>query len=504
MSALVPFPINPPPGVVVTDSERVIEGRWTIPFDKARFVNGKPQKLGGNITATSTAMPDIPRTLFSYHVAFSRNYVLGTATKVYYYPAFGVIANDYNVTFGWGTQADITPVGFAGSPDIVPGGGATTPTSPWSFDNFGSILLGCPASGGRVYYYDYSNTPLTPLTAIASSNINTQALCVTAERFVFAAGIDMHLRACSQGDYTDWTPTSSNTAFDRVLTGLGEALVGAKVLAPYVVLVWSTADLFRFQYNGGPFLYESTLVATGCGLPNQNAAVIVSGVAYWMGIDNFYVYDGGTVSPMPNVDDIRAYVFDNIYRRISSAARYVVHTSYVPNRREIRFTYSDTTDLFTPTHYVLFSLESRTWAVGTQRRSASHTSSDGSHWMADIDGSVYLHEAGHDDHGSAMSSTVTLAPYALSEGTNNIDVESVLVDLKDQAGDVTLTINTYDRLNDAAAMDSETETMTTTTGLIDTRVSGRYVSLAVNSNVVGGYWRFGKPVAFIRPAGTRS
>jgi hypothetical protein len=38
MSALIPLPITPPPGVVVTETNRVAEGRWVPPSEKIKFV----------------------------------------------------------------------------------------------------------------------------------------------------------------------------------------------------------------------------------------------------------------------------------------------------------------------------------------------------------------------------------------------------------------------------------------------------------------------------------
>jgi hypothetical protein len=39
-------------------------------------------------------------------------------------------------------------------------------------------------------------------------------------------------------------------------------------------------------------------------------------------------------------------------------------------------------------------------------------------------------------------------------------------------------------------------------GITDFRVGGRYASLSWTQSVLGGYMRFGKPVAWIRPIGT--
>jgi len=62
----------------------------------------------------------------------------------------------------------------------------------------------------------------------------------------------------------------------------------------------------------------------------------------------------------------------------------------------------------------------------------------------------------------------------------------------------------YDRLTDLAPIDTQTISYPATQGgLTDFRLGGRYASLSMTQSVLGGYARFGKPVAWIRTQGTR-
>ena len=71
-------------------------------------------------------------------------------------------------------------------------------------------------------------------------------------------------------------------------------------------------------------------------------------------------------------------------------------------------------------------------------------------------------------------------------------------------GDITMTIDTYDYLNDSTFEDTETETVAAVdSGAIDFRVSGRYIGMTLSCGSLGSYFRFGKPVAFIKPSGRR-
>ncbi len=125
--------------------------------------------------------------------------------------------------------------------------------------------------------------------------------------------------------------------------------------------------------------------------------------------------------------------------------------------------------------------------------------------MAADDGYLYQHEIGMDDNGVSMPWSLQLAPYALNEGGDHMDVEYVVPDFKDQVGDITMTLDTYDRLNDSTFEDTETDSIAAVdSGTIDTRVSGRYIGMLLSGDSLGCYFRMGKPVAWIKPSGSRS
>jgi hypothetical protein len=341
---------------------------------------------------------------------------------------------------------------------------------------------------------------------------NCRAMFVSPERFIFTLCDNMVVNVCSQGDPTTWTPATTNTAFARTLT-VGSKLVGGLALQPFISMIWSDGAAYLFQYTGSQFIYNSSLAGVDCGLISPNAAVSVDGFAFWMGSDNFYFYNG-TVTPMPNVEDVRAYVYDSL--PVSQA--YQCTAIFVPRFHEIWFFYP-TAGNNNPTNYVIFHINDQCWSVGLAnfyssagvtagRASGSNfTQGDTSPYMAGTDGYLYNHDPidlNYDDNGTPMTWTLSLSPYAMNEGVQSVDLEGVLFDFFDQIGDVTATLNTYDRLTDASPMDTQTSTIPDAqAGLTDFRVSGRYLALTMTSSDPGNYMRLGKPVAFVRPAGTR-
>jgi hypothetical protein len=613
MSALVPVPINPPPGVVVTESDRVADGRWILPFDKIRFVHGRPQKIGGNVRLTSTAMSGTPRATLCWQDYLQNGYVAcGTYRKLYAFDAgynltditpfraTGTLGTNPFTTTNGSASVEVTQsahganvgdtVIFAGATafngvtmngtylvaTIIDashytvtamttatgsgsGGGSSVTyeyeisvgtelgaygqgwgTGPWglgtwgtargsstiffeprvwSFDYFGQVLI-ASYNGGSLWFFDptHGEPWLRAVAtfggdAVSGAPTTIRALFVSPERFIFTLCADMIVNVSSQGDPTTWTPATTNTAFARTLQ-IGSKLVGGRALQPYISMVWSDNAAFLFQYTGSEFIYNSSMVGRDCGLISPNAVVCVDGFAYWMGPDNFYFYNG-SVGPVANVEDIRRYVFDAIPATLAFQCTAI----YVARYHEIWFFYS-TTGSTNPTNYVIFHINDQVWSVGLAnfyssvgvtagRTSGSHfTQGDTSPIMAGADGYLYNHDVAGDteynDNGNPLAWTLALSPYALEEGLQSVDLEGVLFDFFEQAGTITATVNTFDRLTDAAPMDTQTNTLPATqAGLTDFRVSGRYLALQMTSSASEGYMRLGKPVAFVRPSGKR-
>lgn len=608
MAALAPFAINTPPGVVVGESLRVSEGRYVLPFDKIRFVDGKAQMLGGNVRLTTVAMSGTPRCIHAWRDFLQNQYIAGgTYRKLYAFDSSyetvditpiedsGVLAADPFATTNGSSTVTVTDVAHArfvgdtvifdlasafnnvtiDGPYLVEtivnansytitaatvanatgsGGGAlvtfeyeisvgtqvgaygqgwgvglwglgtwgtehgtsTVFIEPrvWSLDHFGIVLL-ATYNGGTLWAFDPTQSTPWPraVGTFNSTPMNApddfRAMFISPERFVFGLCDAMVVKVCSQGDPTTWTPATANTAFERTLQE-GTKLVSGRVLAPYISLVWTDAALYLFQYTGSQFVYNSSLAGKDCGLIAPGGAVTVGGVAYWWGDDNFWMYNG-SVQPMPHVEDIRRYVFDSI----PASLKFQCTAVYIPKFHQIWFFHPVEGDT-EPSKYLIYDIATQSWAPGTAdfyssvgvtagRASGTHfTQGDTSPILASTDGYLHNHDPAGDtftDNGAEMDWTITSAPFAIAEGLQSLDVESVLWDFLDQSGDIEATLNGYDRLTDSAPMDTLAQTVPDSdAGITDYRVAGRYVSYQLTGT---GFMRMGKSAAFLRTTGQR-
>lgn len=599
MSELTELPISPPPGVVKTDSLRVIEGRWSDVINM-RFKQRLPQKIGGWIKAFVTGTMGSPRSLHAWRDrAFNAYMAVGTYIKLYVYDqnlvqnditpfrstgtlgtnpltvfigsnvvqvahtAHGLSQGDLIIIAGATAVGGITPnvsevpvntiidannytyLFTSNATSNATGGGSavtfkyeipvgvelgtygygwgvgtwgtgtwgtahsssTVQIEPrvWSLDHFGTLLLAA-YNGGTLYQFDPTQNQPWPRASLASSDpgmpANIRAMFVTPERFVFCLNDGMQVAWCSQGDPTTWTPATGNTANIRTLTE-GSKLVGGKVLADFVSLVWTDAALYRFQYTGATYVYASSMVAKDCGLISPNAGITAGGIAYWMGQSNFWIYNG-SVAPMPNVEDIRKWVFDQLDINMG----YQCNSTYNPTFNEVWFFFTIVGQT-TPTLGLIYSIDMQCWApLYWGRVGGSHyTQGDTRPYFGDFSGFLYQHENTNDSDGVALPYSMTLAPYAMTKGGKyNMNVQYLVPDFQNQIGDITCTLTTWDRLTDAAALETETEIITQAPGqgTLDLRVAGRYIGLTFSCGSLGSYVRLGLPVAFIQPIGDRS
>lgn len=367
----------------------------------------------------------------------------------------------------------------------------------WSVDHFGKILL-ASYNEGAIYSFDPDAVNWPRAAIIADAPTDVRAMFVTPERFVIALRVGMQIAWCVQGDFTTWTPTLTNTANIRTVTE-GTKLVGGRPFYGNVSLIWSDSALYSHQYTGSSTIYDTRLIGRNCGLISPSAAVTVGAVAYWMSNQNFFMYNG-VISAVPNAEDVRQYVF----KTLDTTAGYECCAMYNAAYNEVWFFYVPVGST-EPGLYAAYSITDQCWFTGALTRVAGtyFTHGDTRPYWADNLGFLHLHEDGNDAAGLPLLASATVAPAGL--GKQQVDVDGFEPDFFEQAGNVTVTLNAWDRIRKATdtPFDSQTLTIAPTDGFVDCRVAGRYLGMTIQSNTLGGYFRMGKPSASTSLSGSR-
>ena len=309
----------------------------------------------------------------------------------------------------------------------------------WSQSNFGEDLIFGPR-GGDIFYWDATNGVNTRGVYLSSlsgaSDVPTQQnfiLVSDVSRFVFCFGTTplgsstfdpMLIRWSDQEDPTNWTPAATNQA-GSIRLSKGTEIVTAKQ-SRQEILVWTDSSVYSLQYQGAPIVWSTQLVGDNISIASQNAVAFSSGVAFWMGKDKFYAYDGRTQT-LPC--DVRRFVFNDFnelqYDQVTAGTNEAFH--------EIWWFYcsqnSQTND-----RYVVYNYLEKTWYYGTMARTAWLDSGLRDYPLgASYQHNLVNHEFGTDDNETgtpaAITATITSGQFDIDDGDRFAFVWRVMPDM---------------------------------------------------------------------------
>jgi len=411
------------------------------------------------------------------------------------------------------------------------GGVSTEGIRLWSQSNFGEDLIFGPR-GGDIFYWDATNgvasrgVYLSSLSG-ASDVPESQNLLLVSDinRFVFAFGTNdvgtatvdpMLIRWSDQEDATNWTPASTNQAGSLRLSR-GTEIVAAKQ-ARQEVLVWTNSSLYSLQYVGAPGVWGAQLMGDNLSIASQNSVAFASGVAFWMGKDKFYMYDGRS---QPLKCDVRRYVFNDMnflqYDQVFAGTNEAFH--------EVWWFYcSSTSDAVD--RYVVYNYLEGTWYYGNLARTAWLDSGLRDYPLAaTYSANLVNHEFGTDDNETGtpvpIAASITSGQFDLDDGDRFAFIWRIMPDVTfdgSTAASPAATMTLLPLANSGSGYNtpyseggsaSGTVTRTATvpieqfTGQVNTRVRGRQISLKMESADLGVKWQLGSPRVDMRPDGRR-
>ena len=396
----------------------------------------------------------------------------------------------------------------------------------WSFDNFGEDLI-ANVRDGNIYYWDKSNglnnraVALSTLSgASGTPTVARQVIVSDRDRHVIAFACDktsavgtqdpLLIRFSDQENAADWTPTATNTAGDLII-GSGSKFVAA-IETKREILVYTDASLHTLKFIGAPFTFGISQISTGISIIGPNAAVAVNDAVFWMGENQFYVYDGRTTQIPCSV---RAKIFDDLnldQRELVTAA---LNSQY----NEVWWFYPSLNSTEND-KYVVYNYEEKVWYFGTLGRTAWVDAETRSYPVAAApDNNLYNHENGNDDGSNnpatAITSFIESSPMSLESGDKYMLTNKVLPDVTFAGStganpEVTFELRAYnnpgENYGEALTSDvarSATSPVEQYTDELYMRLRGRSFSLRLSSSDLGTQWRVGIPRVEVRPDGKR-
>ena len=345
-----------------------------------------------------------------------------------------------------------------------------------------------------------------------------------ASRFIIVFGTNdygsstmdpMLIRWSAQDDPYNWTPDPTNQAgFTRLSHG---SEIVTTIQTRQEIVVFTDSSIYSLQYLGPPYVWASQLLGDNISIISPNAAVIASGVVYWMGVDKFYMYDGRVQTLNC---DLRRYVFQDINQ--AQAAQVFSGTNEGFN--EVWWFYCSANSSSVG-RYVIFNYVEKIWYYGTMERTAWLDSGlRDSPIAATYNYNLVSHEQGLNDNETgtttAINAYISSSEFDIGDGHNFGFVWRVLPDLtfEDSINSPTgavpsVTMTLYGLANSGSGVTSsaaqpvaKSSTYVITeqfTGTIFTRMRGRQMIFKIDSNQINTVWQLGAPRIDIRPDGRR-
>ncbi len=184
--------------------------------------------------------------------------------------------------------------------DVSKVGGYTVGTDErWRFAQFGDVTL-ASCKGATIQYIDSSGAAFadagTAPKADIIETINNQVFAFNINGMGF--GDDVTRWACSAlGDYADWTPSVSTQCVSGQLLDSPGPITAGKRLGDVIVAYKQTA-MYVGQYVGAPNVWDFRKIPGNIGA-SCNEAVVSTGTAhFFVGPDDFYIYDGSRPQPL--------------------------------------------------------------------------------------------------------------------------------------------------------------------------------------------------------------
>jgi hypothetical protein len=407
---------------------------------------------------------------------------------------------------------------------------ATTPTVEsvlrlWTHDNFGEDIIINIHNGG-LYYYDSSGgltnraIVLSLVTgAVSPPSVATKVLVSDVDLHVIAFGCDSEddpgtqdpllIRFSDQRNALDWKATVDNTAGDLKISS-GSKIITA-IETKREILVFTDTSIYSMQFIGPPDTFGITIVSEGISIRSPNSAVAIEDNVFWMGNNEFYVYNGA-VQKVPCT--LRDFVFSDFNTLQSEKVFAGVNSSF----SEVWWFYPSSSSNEID-KYVIYNYQQQIWYYGSLNRTA---------WLdrgvnelptaASTDYYLYNHETGDDDGSTdpvtAITAHIESSQMDIGEGDQFSFINRIIPDLTFRNSDIgkkaTLSLKARNFPGGNYLQSDSTDISKTATVPVEQftndafiRLRGRSFALRVESTETGISWRLGSPRVDIRPDGRR-
>lgn len=424
--------------------------------------------------------------------------------------------------------------------------------------NFGEDLM-VANRGGPIYYYDTSSKTSGGIPALYDLAIDLGDVSGSSnpptiiDSFIISEGFGhtiafgcndllsptqnrMLIRWSDAHNPFQWTPSASTEAGGEVLRH-GSEILGA-IPTKDEIIIFTDSAVYSMRYIGYPEVYGVSLLSNNVTSYSRMSAIAVDNSVFFMGNEQFYMYDGSVRSLPKNLSN---YVFENINRSQKGKVFAAVNSAFT----EVMWFYPGC-DSFECNRYVSFNYTTGVWGMGlmdmdcldeTAGGSLSYcrtawddsgvfgnpvasfiTEYDPTSTPVSLKSGIMKHEFGTSAQGQAITHSIESGEVDLDDGYHYAFYDKIIPDVQlinvDDGvfGSLSVEIGSRNlpgktkRDQASVTVDFSPQTDTTLNYAPDfnattVRGRGRSVSLKVSSDGIGFGWRLGDIRIRLRPDG---
>lgn len=498
-------PLDILPGVEPNTDATALQTRHYIFADKIRFVKGLPEKLGGWIAAayTGSTLSGYVRAIFGLTSSMQDYCIIGSNTKLF--AMIGGVNNDItpaglppgavDETAQSGYGAGLYGVGLYGA-SLTSSTARSYPRT-WFFDRFGSLLIATP--GNQTGIYSWAGSTATPPALVANAPTAVNYAFVSDNILVTfgADGVQNRIRSSDQGNITNWTSSSTNQVYAYDVANAGRLVSHVPVTGKN--LIFTERKTYTFRYIGLPFIWETKELDPSIGIIGPMARCNVEGTAYWMGQNNFYMYDGGNVRVIPSNTSPQSTLLRYVYNNLNYAQKSKCFAWYNQQFNEVWFHYPRGSSL-EPNAIARLALDDYSWTPDTMDRTAAEYPNQSYQYprLCSLLPKLYYHEYGANDDTSSLP--FSLRTCRITGGKKPAFIQGVIPD-STQTGDITIQVQGRLFPSSASLTTDITLPVTPATERLQWQPSARYWSYVVRGNALDQVWRAGAWQEDLQPMG---
>lgn len=350
----------------------------------------------------------------------------------------------------------------------------------WFFTNFGNNMIMTPGEQTGVYQWDGDTAEAPTLVLNAPTEVNYVFVSDNTLVTFGAGGVPNKIFTSDQGNITNWTASSTNQVFEDNIEGAGKLISHLNVDGTN--LIFTQSQCYTFRKIPPPAVWDIKF-KDNIGLIGPMARVVVKGVGYFMGPDNFYRWKGGNIEVVPSNTSAETTLLNYVFKNINKAQAYKAFAWYNQRFDEIWFHYPSANSSECD-RVARFHVTDQHWTPDTFDRLAAEYPAVNLQFPRLIDslGNLFRHETGTDADVSPLAWSLT--SNNRDTGTNNVLASGIVPDSV-QTGDITFQIESFSYPQSPVAKLSKTITVEPDTELIALDIDGRFLRYTFSGAELG-------------------